>query len=253
MSTAGQNVDKEKREDTDLSKDEVSKKDLEAKEEGFGSFQGFDTGFIEEKLPLVEYSEALQDESSGSMPRRGVSGLGASQQPLAKSKTSFNERTEVDTPVSTTSEGQSMSAIGIRDIKKKIPGLADLILPTTPATPRFDKNADSVSSSDSDVDEVGSPVIQPLLRRISISAHGRLKTRLQDPPPLTPAVQSQFTHCSSSMLHRRASLLAAANEQQNARPEDVSGGKTSSESNQTNTANPIPSLSGSFNKNSNTA
>ncbi|MCO5576063.1 hypothetical protein L7F22_029870 [Adiantum nelumboides] len=241
MATA-QNADKEKREAVDAKEDTGARDQLAVE-----IFTGLETRSDKEN------ALAVADVSQNTAPAASTSRDAESQQSASPQSTEseclVKENPEAVTEVSTTGEGQLTSMASIQDIKKKIPGLADLILPATPASPSYERKSDSTSSSDSDVHDDVSPAIPPLLRRVSISAHGRLKTRLQDPPPLTPAMKNQLTHCSSSLLRRRASLLAV-NEQENARPEDVSTSKPSTESNQTSAPIPIASPSGSFNKNS---
>jgi hypothetical protein len=80
----------------------------------------------------------------------------------------------------------------------------------------FDMAQDDMSSdSDSDSQEKELPT---LLKRLSMTP-SRNRTRLQDTPRLTPAMQRQLTHCRSTALNRTKSLNAS-NDERNSKGED---------------------------------
>lgn len=249
-------VESEGNKDSDFTESELIKKNKESREQKDEIIESFISDSVEETLLSTRNETALchrcnDTEDAVLQPPSSCMHV------IAETDVSnlLHEEGESlrDESHLLTDEGMGCNAISgaqstttIQDIKKKIPGLIGLTLPTTSEAPEDVPNdrckQNDVASSDSDSSEACTPGIQPLLRRISLQ--GRLKTRLQDPPPLTPAVQSQLTHCSSSLLRRKASLVqASTDEQQNTKNDGDSSSKAPSVSVETNVAQPISSLS----------
>lgn len=102
-------------------------------------------------------------------------------------------------------------------IKGKLPGLVELTLPSTPELPSNSLNESWMGTGDPSHDSddstgADSPITDPFLESMPIPTFVRLKTRLQDPPPLTPAVKSQLTYCRSSLTRQRTFLASNAEE-----------------------------------------
>lgn len=98
--------------------------------------------------------------------------------------------------------------------KKKLPGLVKLTVPSTPehSTDTVKESwtgVNDLNESDDSI-EMDSPTAEPLLDRRPFPTYARMKTRLQDPPPLTPAVKSQLTYCRSTLTRQKTFTVSNA-------------------------------------------
>ncbi|KAH7365103.1 hypothetical protein KP509_18G009100 [Ceratopteris richardii] len=222
----------ESTENLDEKKDALNKNSEEATlqkgENGSDRFKGFETWFEESNAPLASYKADSSEIDSGTNPAHSFQPCSTGSESSAKE---YVPAMAIPPSISTNITQGATS--------KKTPGLPDLVLPATPnlRSPRNEgdlvaNSPKSTSSSDSEVDEEVSPAMRPLLRRMSIPAYARLKTRLQDPRPVTSAVKNQLTDCSPSLLQRRASAIAAI-EEEDARIGDLPSNSTTTEGNET--------------------
>ncbi|MCO5590474.1 hypothetical protein L7F22_044444 [Adiantum nelumboides] len=94
-------------------------------------------------------------------------------------------------------------------IKKKLPGLVRLTLPPTPELPTNSAMNDSWKDEDSphnDSDDSLETEADRLPTVKPFPVYTRMKTRLQDPPPITPVVKSQLTYCKSTLTRQKTSI-----------------------------------------------
>ncbi|KAJ7279861.1 hypothetical protein O6H91_Y373800 [Diphasiastrum complanatum] len=96
------------------------------------------------------------------------------------------------------------------------PGLVALTLPLTP-----DENTHITQSTkqspESDSDSEDNSVTTPPVMKRSMAPRlnfGRLKTRLQDPPPMTPAVRQQISFFTSSVSRRMSNITRIPKEEE---------------------------------------
>ncbi|MCO5566690.1 hypothetical protein L7F22_020368 [Adiantum nelumboides] len=91
-------------------------------------------------------------------------------------------------------------------IKKRLPGLVRLTLPPTPELPTNSAMNDSWKGEDNDSDDSLETEADSLPTVKPFPVYTRMKTRLQDPPPITPVVKSQLTYCKSTLTRQKTSI-----------------------------------------------